>query len=189
VKKIVIALVFGVLAAVVLMGAVAAFTPVSGTQRAFHRWVPLPIACVGLSCLSYRDLAHDLDRNPDASPPEVLTRRLEERALSLVAFREGIRVSDDDISGAVSGAREAVLGVPDGNSVVRDLYGAGWEASLASAFQTLLLREKLHAQGITSPWSATPAPTVTVWNMHLRWDPTSHQIVGKPSVAGAIKIR
>lgn len=188
-KKTIGVLLFGILAVAVVIGAIAALIPVSGRIGAFQRQLPLPVACVGLFCVSYRDLAADLDRSPDAAPIDILSRRLEERAFSLVAFRQGIRVSESDISRAVGGAREAVLSVPEGNAVVRDLYGVTWEASLASAFETLLLREKLQAEGISSPWSATPAPTVTVWNVHLRWDSTTHQIVGTSSVAGDANVR
>lgn len=188
-KNILVRILLGLVAVVGVIGGVAALLPVSAQLDSFHRRLPLPIACVGLSCLSYRDLAEDLERAPDATLLDLLTRRLEERALSLVAFREGIRVSDTDIARAVAATEGAVAGAPNGNAVLKDLYGPAWKSSLASAFQTLLLREKLHAEGIPSPWSATPVPTVTVWNVHLRWDPTAHRVVEKSLVAGDANVR
>lgn len=139
-----------------------------------HRWLPLPITCVGSSCVTY----HELSVRSSAEtgmPSMLLTSLLEARAWNLAALEEGVRVSEQEIDQALGALRER-LTEHGGERLLQDLYAQN-EETLREGLRTLLLREKLQALGITSPWREDAS--VSVWNMHLRWDPSTHQIVSR----------
>ncbi len=145
-----------------------------------HQLLLFPAACAGSSCVTYRAWWTAVTNRPGRIQPDaVLTGLLEERALRQVAFREGVRVSEQELAQALEAVYASLDGVPGGEETLQALYGSDPDGALRRGLRVLLLRQKLIAHSIRSPWDGQNAPRVTAWNIHIRWDPVRHAIVAR----------
>ena len=185
-KRVFLLLGAGIAGMFLLLVAGGALFPFPDAPRSLHRWLPVPVACAGSSCVTYAQWSVGVDRlTKRRSPVDVLTVLLEERAITVVAFREGVRVSSLEVEQALGAVRSTLDGVPGGTEMLRDVYGTYPEQVLRDGLRALLLREKLAAQGLSSPWEGSNPPRVTIWNIHLRWDASRHVVVSQTS-SGAL---
>jgi hypothetical protein len=168
-----------------ISGALVGFrTPPS----AFHRWLPLPVVCVGPSCVTYARWSEAVARSGgEQSPLDILTALVDAHATTVVAYREGIRVSKAEEDQALHAVYTTLGGVEGGREFLEALYGAN-DRELREGVRALLLKEKLEALGVQLPWESRSSPSVTVWNVHLQWDPAGRTVVartgGRPTPAG-----
>lgn len=170
-------LLYGMGLTLAALPATAALTRPPEGPLGVHRWMPLPVACVGVSCVTYRRWSRALHAT-DASSMDVLSTLLEERVGETVAHREGIRITSAEIDQVARTLIQATQEIPGGGSVLRELYGADPDRAIRERAASFLLRQKLTVAGIPSPWDADRLPPlITVWNPHLRWDPVRHTIV------------
>lgn len=152
--------------------------PFPSAPLKLHAWLPLPVACVQYSCVTYAQWYREVSAgNGEGKPEELLSSLLETRAVRTVASREGVRVRAADVEQALTGVRDALGTVPGGVTLLAAAYGPRHEEVLRKKFSDLLLREKVAALGISSPWDASVAPGVRMWNIHLRWDAERHVVV------------
>lgn len=181
----------GLIGMVMLLAGVAAVSPLGRAPLSLHAWFVSPVACAGSSCVTYRAWSAAVRRDRGAHDAlEVLTFLLEERATAVVAFREHLRISDAEVEQALGEVHATLDGVPGGREVLADAYGVNAKRRIREGLRALLLREKLAAAGIPSPWKAPEPPPVAVWNIHLRWDPSQQKVMASSgALAGEKKTR
>lgn len=144
-----------------------------------HKWLSLPVACGGYSCITYRELT--IAKNNDAtnkSTEVILSAMMLDRVYRTVANFEKIRISEKEIEQARDAVETTLKAIPGGENVMNEVYGKETKKVLTSDdFTSLLLKEKLSALGIEDPWKSKNAPKITVWNWWIKWDDSSKQFV------------
>lgn len=176
--KVVLLLLF---VAAVGLGLGGALFPFGHAPLSLHAWLPSPVACAGIACVTYAQWHAAVERSTrQRSPEDVLNALLEQRAVAMVASKEGIRVSPSEVDQAIEAVRDTVYSIPGASRTLDEAYGAPFPGSVArDGLSSLLLREKLAALGTASPWESDHAPDVTVWNWYLTWDGEGKRIVGR----------
>jgi len=146
-----------------------------------HEWVPVPVACAGYYCVTYGEWSRAIKKNGSDSKPEVILSALVlDKATQLVAYYEKVRISDGEVTQASSAVEKTINAIPGGKNMINEAYGGNFSSFLTKkGVSAILLREKLSTIGVTSPWNSKYAPMVTVWNIGLKWDVTSKNIVTK----------
>jgi hypothetical protein len=144
-----------------------------------HEWLPMPIACGGYSCITYRDLT--IAKNNDStnrSTEVILSAMMLDRVYRTVANFEKIRISEKEIDQARNAVTTTLKAIPGGENVMNEVYGKEAEKMLTgNDFTFLLLKEKLSALGVEDPWKSKYAPKITVWNWWIKWDDGRKQFV------------
>jgi hypothetical protein len=144
-----------------------------------HKWLPMPVACAGYSCITYRDLTIAKNNDLTNKPTEIiLSAMMLDRVYRTVANFEKIRISEKEINQARDAVGTTLKAIPGGENVMSEVYGKGANKVLTSDdFTFLLLKEKLSALGIENPWKSKYAPKITVWNWWIKWDDSKNQFV------------
>ncbi len=157
---------------------IAGATTVPEAPFGLHRWMPLPAVCAEARCITYRRWTALFNAVGDqADAAEILTALLTSRAASLVARRSGLSVSNAEVDAALKSLNERTHGQPELQAFVDSLYGNMEGVTFREGLRDVLVRQKLAAAGVTSPWTHAAAPTVTLLSVRYRWDDGSHRIV------------
>lgn len=146
-----------------------------------QQWLPAPVACAGYFCVTYSEWSEALKKSDKGSKPEVvLSALILDKATQLVAYYEKVRISDGEVTQASSAVEKTINAIPGGKNMLNEAYGGNFSAILTKkGVSAILLRQKLSAMGIISPWNSKYAPMVTVWNVGLKWDAASKSVVKK----------
>lgn len=157
----------------------AALRPVPTAPLAVQRWLPLPFACADARCVTYLGLARVAARAGPADAADLLTALLTNRAAELVARRSGLTASREEVEAAAAAIADAAHSQPDLGAYLDQEYGPRMleQPSFRSGLRTILLRQKLAAAGVSSPWAHPAAPVVTILHFRYRWDATKQRVV------------
>lgn len=130
-----------------------------------HAWMPTPAICAGYACVTWAQWhkAHV----PGKDAMDVLTVLIEEKAFSVLARSKSVTITDEEVRIAIDAA-DHVLSSSGGSSV------AG--ASQYREMRSILLREKLIADGMLSPFDVPLLSSVRVWHAYARWDEDQRRI-------------
>lgn len=172
----------GVWVVIILVGAVfgvVSIFPYPTAPFGLQQWAPLPVACAGYSCVTYREWTQAINRDSGGKKPAVILSALVlDKATQIVAYYEKVRISNADIKQAGNAVEKTINAIPGGKNMLNQAYGGNAAVYLSEkGIGAILLREKLSAIGVTNPWQSKYAPTVTVWNVGLKWDAVSKSIV------------
>lgn len=158
----------------------AALRPIPTAPLAVQRWLPLPLACADARCVTYVGLARVAARvGQTDGAADLLTALLTNRAVVLVARRSGLTASREEVEAAAAAIADAARSQPDLRAYLVQEYGSQMleQPSFRSGLRTILLRQKLAAAGVSSPWVHPAAPVVTILHARYRWDATKQQVV------------
>lgn len=144
-----------------------------------HQIAPLPVACAGYSCVTYRELSETMRKNSQSSYEKALSSLLFQRTVSVVASYEKIRITKEDSEQAMNSIEKTLTAIPGGTRVLNETYGNNFKDIAKKDILSLLQRAKMQALGISSPWESKYTPSITVWNRFLRWDENGKSIVRK----------
>jgi len=146
-----------------------------------HEWLPMPIACGGYSCVTYRDLTIAKKKDSTQKSTEViLSAMILDRVYRTVANFEKIRISEKEIEQARNAVETTLKAIPGGENVINEVYGKEASNVLTSEdFTFLLLKEKLSALGIDDPWKSKYAPKITVLSWWIKWSDIQKQFVSR----------
>jgi len=160
---------------------IATFYQYPSAPFGIQEWLPLPIACGGYSCISYRDLTIAKKKDStNKSTEAILSAMMLNRVYHTVANFEKIRISQKEIDQARSAVESTLKAIPGGENVINEVYGKEAGNVLSSEdFSFLLLKEKLSALGINDPWKSKNAPKITVLNWWIGWNDSQKQFVAK----------
>lgn len=166
---------------VVIVFGVVSFVKYPNAPINMQKWVPLPVACAGYSCVTYRQWNNAIARDTSGKKPEViLSALIFDRATQMVAYYEKIRVSKAEISQTQSSIEKTIKAIPGGKNMINQAYGGDSDLYLAAdGIRGVLLRSKLMALGISNPWESKYAPKITVLNIGFKWDKKNKQIIKK----------
>ena len=180
-KNFVTALIWLVLIVVVIVLGLVSFSTYPNAPLGLQQWAPAPVACAGYYCVTYREWTTALSKDNTGRKPEViLTGLLLDRATQITAYYEKVRISDADIKQAGSAVEKTINAIPGGKNMLNQTYGGNADIYLSKeGIKAILLREKMSALGIVSPWKSKYAPRVTVWNVGLRWEDETKSILNK----------
>jgi hypothetical protein len=178
-KNLGVLLIWMILIFVAITFSVVGFSPYLSAPFSLHNWVPLPVACAGYYCVTYREWTQTIGRSGIESKPEVvLSALLLDKATQTTAYYEKVRISKEDIKQASLAVEETINAIPGGKNMLNEIYGGKSATYLSEkGIKAILLREKMSALGIESPWVSKYAPNVTVWNIGLKWDEVSRSVV------------
>ncbi|TSC64190.1 MAG: hypothetical protein G01um1014106_240 [Parcubacteria group bacterium Gr01-1014_106] len=151
--------------------------PIYRAPLALHTWWPLPVACAGVHCVTYRQWTALMRQAEFAEDEEtLLTELLTARAAALVARRTGLSVSEAEVDEALRPVRITTASEP---AITRFLAARAINVQ-SPGFRTglvdMLLRAKLAATGISDVWTHPAAPSVTVFHVRYRWDENARSI-------------
>lgn len=165
---------------IVFLGTVSFFA-YPNAPLGLHRWAPAPVACAGYFCVTYREWNETVKKNGTKTDPKIiLSALILDKATQVVSYYEKVRISDAEVAQASSAVEKTINAIPGGKNMVNEIYGGQLSSYLTKkAVSAILLREKLFALGVTSPWNSKYAPIVTVWNTGLKWDTASKKVVEK----------
>ncbi len=163
---------------IILIVAVVSLFPYPRAPLGLQVWMPIPIACAGYSCVTYRELSALVNKNVSKGDPEkILTALILRRATGVVANYEKIRVSKQDAEQTIETIEKTMESVPGGKRILDETYGNAFAGVAKNDIISLLQRQKMQALGIDSPWDSEYAPKITVWNIGMKWDNERKQIV------------
>lgn len=168
-----------VLVGVIALGVLAAVIPFPSAPASLHGWWPVPIACAGPRCVTYRELSRVVRAaGSQATPEELLSILLSRQVLRQVARRTGISVASVDVDTALAVIR-ATTNEARGLREFLDLtYAGGIESpELRRGLEDLLLGGKLQAAGFGNVWLLPEAPRIRVFHIGYRFEKKTHMIV------------
>lgn len=174
----------GVLAIAALLGTLivflAAASPFPDAPFRVHVWSPVPVACAGLRCVTYRGwagAARKAGNTHDRLP--LLAEMLASRAAPVVARRSGLRVPPSEVDAALRAVEELAADDPSLKALLSATYGDLRGSRFRQGLTDLLLREKLRAAGFSTAWESPAAPPVMVLSARYRWDAATHRVVAR----------
>lgn len=169
-----IVLVVGVLGSWLL----AAALPVPRAPLGLRAWLPLPVACVDLRCVTYRRVAALRARGEGRpAPADVLADLLTRRAADIVARRSALAVSEGEVDAALATVGELAADDAALQRFLATQYGNVRSTSFREGMREILLRRKLAAAGIPDVWATPLAPSVLLLHFRYRWDAREHRVV------------
>jgi hypothetical protein len=171
---------FSVVVFVVVLGIVGLYR-YPEAPFGLQQWAPVPVACAGYNCVTYGEWSKTIKKDTTGNKPEaVLSALLLDKATQSVAYYEKIRISDAEIKQVGMTVEKTINAIPGGKNMLNEKYGGDASLYLSKkGIGAILLREKMSALGVTSPWASKYAPRVTVWNVGLKWDEGSKSVVRK----------
>lgn len=162
-----------------ILEVVAALSPFGRAPLRLHDWWVLPVACVELRCVTYRQwaVATRVSGSPNEKAPEVLTHLLTNKVSALVARRSGLgRVPDEEVDAALGVLRTTTASDPSIEAFLKTRAVDLRSAEFRGAMRDLLAQGKLAAAGITDVWTHPTAPSVKILHTRYRWDVVAHQV-------------
>lgn len=157
---------------------VAVAAPLLRAPWSLHAWWPVPVACAGLRCVTYRQLADFARREVgEVSPAELLTRLLTREAQRTVARRTGLAVSEEELGEALESVERASGEDVRFRSFLELTYGNTRSEGFRENFRDLILARKLAAVGVRDVWASPRAPAVKVLHARYVWSARERQIV------------
>lgn len=171
-RSILLSVAWFVFIVVVVVFGVVGFFAYPTAPFGLQKWVPVPVVCAGYYCVTYREWSEAIKKDRSGRKPEVLlTALLLDKATQVTAYYEKVRISKADIKQASSAVEKTINAIPGGKNMLNEIYGGNSATYLSEkGISAILLREKMSALGIISPWASKYAPKVTVWNVGLKWD-------------------
>ncbi|MDO8511861.1 MAG: hypothetical protein Q7S57_01195 [bacterium] len=180
-KNILVSVVWFVLIIVVVVFGLVGLSVYPTAPFGLQKWVPIPVVCAGYYCVTYREWTEAIKKDGSGKKPEVLlSALLLDKATQVTAYYEKVRISKADIKQASLAVEKTINAIPGGKNMLNEIYGGNSATYLSEkGISAILLREKMSALGIISPWESKYAPNVTVWNVGLKWDEASKTVVTK----------
>ena len=171
-------LLIGIVLLVILSG-IAYFSPFPRAPFGIHSWLPVPVACVSYSCVTYWDWSRSINNGSEAKKNyEALSNLINQRAFRLLAFQKKIIVTDDEVTQAQGAIKETLSAVPGGEQLLSELYNGDFEGKAGAGLKDFILIQKMRALGITTPL-ADGDFKVRVLNNYLKWNPEKSRVEGK----------
>lgn len=151
--------------------------PVSAVETL--KYFPVPVACVGYACVTYSSWngAIKKNKNQATTREKLLTELLTRKAVGVVASYEKVRISADETELAMNSIEKTIESVPGGDAETGGIYRGGLSEYGKTSLAAMLMREKLAAAGVKSPWESKYVPKVRVINRHLIWDDKNKRIM------------
>lgn len=158
---------------------VAATAVVPEAPFGIQRWLPLPVACVGGRCITYRAWTALIAQASPGDQTDLLTEFLTGRASGMVARRTGLAIANSEIEEALKTID--TLARDDGGlqRFLAAQYGDLRSPRFRAGLRDVLTRAKLTAAGTPNAWDHPAAPWVVVLHFRYRWDPHAHQVVAR----------
>lgn len=180
------------LVCIVALWVVLAFSPLSGNPSGpLGTWFPLPIACAGRRCVTYRAWAAVVTRVRSSQPApdtaelssaraaSLLTELLTSRAVGIVARRAGLTVTESEVDAALKTVTTVAADERSLQQFLVEQYGDLMNPGFRSGMRDLLTRTKLAAAGISDVWMDPGAPWVLMLHARNWWNPTTHRVVAR----------